>query len=134
MDEEPTDSIQYTDVELLTMDYADLKSAKSNSFFIYYEAFTISMLFTEWDVAENKYKFNMYHEAAVELHIQDSDFERIIREIKVANDTIKKWSSIPNKNFSITKPEDRIKRILQKDSKFNWREPESVSQEQSGEK
>ncbi len=92
------------------------------------------MRFMEWDVAENKCKFNMSHEAAVELHIKDSDFEKIISDIEVANNTIKKWSSIPNKKCSITKPEDGIKRILQRDSKFNWWEPESVSQERSGEK
>ncbi len=134
LDEEPTDSIQYRDIELLTMDYADLKSAKSNSFFSYQEVFTISMLFTEWDDEENKYKFNMSHEEAVELHIKDSYFEEIIRKLKVANNTIKKWSNIPKVEWSVTKPKDAIKFILERDSEFNWWESESLSHEQSGEK
>ncbi len=61
----PKDSIQYRDVELLKMNYADLKNAKSNSFFSTNEAYTIWLLFMELDVAEPKYKLNMSHEQAV---------------------------------------------------------------------
>ncbi|MCP4180206.1 MAG: hypothetical protein GY756_20775 [bacterium] len=135
LDEEPTDSIQYRDIELLTMDYADLKKAKSNSLFSTNEAFTISSLFTEWDDEENKYKFNMSHEQAVELHIKDSDFEEIIRMLKRNNDTIKEWLSIPNKKWSVTTPKEAIKVILERNSEFNWWEPQPpppVSQEQPG--
>ncbi len=76
----------------------------------------------------------MVHEEAVELHIQDSDFERIISNLEATNDAIKKCLSNTNVNFTSTKPEDAIKRILQTDSEFNWWEWESLSQEKKEKK
>lgn len=112
----------YSAVELLTMNYAGLKNAKSNgSFWSSKEANTIAVQFLELNDSERKYILNLSREEARELHIQDSDFERIISEMNVANDTIKKWSSIKGKIFELTDPKDYIKKTLKIDKKYKVR-------------
>ncbi len=117
--ERPTNLTQYSDIELLTMDYADLKNVKSNCFFwSTEEANMIAIRFLELDVVEGKYKLNMSHEEAVELHIRDSDFERMIREIAVTNDFIKKWSRNKNMVLELSNHKDYIMNTFQIDSKL----------------
>lgn len=120
--ESPMNSIQYQKNELLTMNYSDLKNIKSDGFYWNSEeANTIAVRFLELNHEEGRYALNMSSEEAIELHIHESDFERMISEIEVTNDSIKKWSRIKNMVLELTNPDDYIKNTLQIDSKFKVR-------------
>ncbi len=131
--EDPMNSIQYQKNDLLTMDYSDLRDIKSDGFYWdSEEANMIAVRFLELDAVEGKYVLNMSHEESKELHILDSDFERMIREIEATNDSIKKWSRNKNMVLELSNPEDYIKNTLQIDSKFKVRL--KSGQEQPGER
>ena len=57
----------------------------------------------------------MAHEEARELHIHESDFEKMITEVRVANDSIRKWSQDKNMVIGLSNPKDYIKNTLQID-------------------
>lgn len=127
--ENPMSSIQYQKNDLLTMDYSDLRDIKSDGFYWdSEEANRIAVRFLELDTVEGKYVLNMSHEESKELHILDSDFERMIREIEVANDSIKEWSKNKNMVFELSNPEDYINNILQMDKKFKVRLKSGIEQ------
>ena len=120
--EDPINSVQHHKTDLLRMGYSDLINIKNDGFYWdSEEANMIAVRFLELDSVEGKYVLNMSYEESKELHIRDSDFERMIREIEVANDSIMIWSSKNNMILELSNPEDYIKNNLHIDSKYKVR-------------
>lgn len=122
-------------IELLTMNYAGLKNAKSDgSFWSSKEANTIAVQFLELNESERKYILNLSREEARELHIQDSDFERMISEIEMVNDSIKMWSKNKEMVIELPNPDVFIYNTLKNDSLYKVRLKSGQEQPKPGER
>ena len=120
--EEMINSFSYDNISLLTLNYSDLKSIKNDGFYWNSEeANMIAVRFLELDSVQGKYKLNMSYKESIELHIHNSDYERMINEIEVTNDSIKKWSENNNMTIELSNPKDYIKNTLQIESKYSVR-------------
>lgn len=127
--EEPINSFIYDDIDLLTMNYSDLKNIKGNGFYWNSdEANLIGVKFLKLNV-NNNYTFSMTYQDAIELHIHKSDYERMIRELKLANDSIDKWSRDKNIVLDLPNPQAFISSKLQI-NKMNIRLKSSNVEEQ----
>ncbi|WP_320167766.1 hypothetical protein [Mangrovibacterium marinum] len=119
--EEIINSLPYDDISLLTMNYSDLKEIKSDGFYwSSEEANLIGLRFLKLD-EDGKYTLNLTYQDAMELHIHQSDFERMVSEINIANDSVARWSRDKNIVLELSNPEDFIKSKLQIDKSYKIR-------------